>query len=78
MSKRSENLKIKAKEREFDRIMRPVDRFWNGFKKELKTQMESMMYGIRPKNAIDRFEHTFFWWAKLFIILFALKGIGII
>ena len=40
--------------------------------------MEGMMYGKRPKDAVDRFEHAFFWWLKLFIIIFALKGVGII
>ncbi len=47
-------------------------------RKFFRNEMESMMYGTRPNNAIDRFEHAFFWWAKLFIILFALKGIGVI
>ena len=58
--------------------MRPFDRFWNGTKKELRYQMDSMMYGTRPKDSIDRFEHAFWWWIKLFIILMALKGLHII
>jgi len=80
--KKSETLKIKKLEKRWDKslawfnngrkeVFRRVKRF---FKKE----MEGMMYGKRPKDAVDRFEHLFFWWAKLGIILFALKGIGII
>jgi len=79
---KSETLKIKKLEKKwakdiawfnggFKEVFRRVKRF---FKKE----MEGMMYGKRPKDAVDRFEHLFFWWAKLGIILFALKGIGII
>jgi len=80
--KRSETLKIKKLEKRWDKsltwlnngrkeVFRRVKRF---FKKE----MEGMMYGVRPKDAVDRFEHAFFWWCKLFIILFALKGVGAI
>ena len=82
MLKRSENLKIRSFEKRweadlawlkggFKEVFRRVKRF---FKKE----MEGMMYGKRPKDAVDRFEHAFFWWCKLFIILFALKGVGAI
>jgi len=78
MTKRSENRKIKAKERYWDGILCPFNHFCKSTKKEIKKQMEGMMYGVRPKDPIDRFEHLFFWWAKLFIVLFALKGIGII
>jgi hypothetical protein len=75
---KSEIHKIATKKREWDRNMRGFDRFWNGFKKGIRNEMEGMMYGKRPKDAVDRFEHAFFWWVKLFIILFALKGVNII
>jgi len=52
-------------------VFRRVKRF-------LRKEMEGMMYGVRPKDAVDRFEHAFWWWMKLFIILFAIKGVGMI
>lgn len=76
--KQREQHQFESKKRDWDRSMRGFDHFWKATKKELKLQMEGMMYGVRPKDAVDRFEHTFFWWVKLGIILFALKGIGVI
>ena len=75
---KSEIHRIAIKKREWDKVMLPVDHFWKATKKELKLQMEGMMYAKRPKDAVDRYEHAFFWWCKLFIILFALKGVGAI
>jgi hypothetical protein len=80
--KRSETLKL----RRFERRWAKDVAWFNGGCKEVfqrvrrffRKEMEGMMYGIRPKDAVDRFEHAFFWWVKLFIILFALKGVGII
>ena len=78
MTKRSEAHQIALKKKKWDRAMLPVDHFWKATKKELKLQMEGMMYAKRPKDAVDRFEHAFFWWVKLGIILFAIKGVGLI
>jgi len=79
---KSETLKIKKLEKRWAKdlawfnkglkdVFRRVRRFYT-------KEMEEMMYGVRPKDAVDRFEHAFFWWCKLFIILFALKGVGAI
>ena len=82
MMKRSETLKIKKLEKKWAKdlawfnsgckdVFRRVKRFFG-------KEMEEMMYGVRPNNTVDRFEHAFWWWMKLFIVLYAIKGVGII
>jgi hypothetical protein len=82
MSKKGETLKIKRLDKRWKKdvawLNNGFKEVWRRVKRFSKKEMEGMMYGVRPKDAVDRFEHLFFWWAKLGIILFALKGIGII
>jgi hypothetical protein len=82
MTKRSEIRKIEIKKKEWDKSMawfnNGIKNVFYRVKRFFRKEMEAMMYGTRPKDAVDRFEHAFFWWAKLLIILFALKGVGII
>ena len=79
---KSETLKIKKLEKKWAKdlawlfgglkdVFRRVKRF-------TRKEMEGMMYGKKPKDAVDRYEHAFWWWMKLFIILYAIKGVGII
>lgn len=79
---KSERLRLAYKKKQWDKSLAWFNNgckdVFKRVKKFFRKEMEEMMYGVRPKDAVDRFEHAFFWWAKLGIILFALKGIGII
>lgn len=74
--------RIKKFEKRWDKDLAWLNHGWRGFWRRIKRfiikEMEGMMYGKRPKDAVDRFEHLFFWWCKLAIIWFALKGANII
>jgi hypothetical protein len=82
MLKKSEIRRLEAKKKRWDEdiawLKKGYKEVFRRVKRFLKKEMEGMMYGVRPKDAVDRFEHAFFWWCKLFIILFALKGLGVI
>ena len=82
MIKRREGTKIEKLEKRWDADLAWLNHGWHEVWKRIKRfirhEMEGMMYGKRPKDPIDRYEHAFWWWLKLFIIIFAIKGLGII
>ena len=79
---KSETQKIRSFEKRWDESLAWLNNgckeVWRRVKRFFRKEMEGMMYGVRPKDAVDRFEHAFFWWCKMAIILYALKGGGII
>jgi hypothetical protein len=75
---KSETQKIKAKEREWDEILRPVKEYWSivwkEIKSDLKKMMNFMMFSKKPNDRIDRFVHGIEWWFGIGLIFFAIKG----
>lgn len=79
MTKQSENRKLSAKIRRWDKVSSEVNpswtRFWREVGKLIRSEKDKMMYGKKSKDKVDRFAYELVWWGKLIIIFLAFSYI---